>query len=100
MSEWSPAAYLANVCGYAYSPGDSMHTPRHGSRKPAVDFELLKAGTAGLDASPARLHAARSHCGTRPEQPPKQMGEDLYSPYQNSLPLLAARKGTGKHVAL
>lgn len=95
MSEWSPAAYLANVCGYAYSPGDSMHTPRQSACKPAVDFELQKAGTAGLDASPAQLQAARSHCAIChcPEQPPEQMGK-VYTAH------IRTRKGAGEHVVL
>lgn len=62
ISDWSPAAYLVNVCGYAYSAGDSVHTPRHRDCKPAVDFELRKAGTARLGASTAQLQEARS-CG-------------------------------------
>lgn len=64
ISGWSPAAYLANVCGSASGAGDSVHTPRHGDCKPAADFELRKAGTARLGASTAQLRKARSRCVT------------------------------------
>lgn len=47
ISGWSPAAYLANVCGSASGAGDSVHTPRHGDCKPAADFELRKAALLG-----------------------------------------------------
>jgi len=66
ISDWSPAAYLANVCGYAYGAGDSVRTPRHRDCKPAADFELRKAGAALLGASTAQLRKARSCCAANP----------------------------------